>query len=532
MEASPAIAAPTYYETGFRKFIITVTVILCSVVELIDTSVVNVAITDLMGNLGATLGEVSWVIASYAIANVIVVPLSGWFGTQFGRKNYYMASLGIFVISSMLCGLSTNIWVLVFWRFIQGLGGGALLATSQTILFETYRPEERGMATAFFGIGVILGPSLGPTVGGYIIDNISWPWIFYVNLPIGIVALTNTFLFIHDRPGSRKPVPLNSVDWWGLFFLVLGIGSLQLVLEQGEREDWFESSYIVFATLLALAGIAAFVWRELTTPNPIVDLRVLRHLSLGFGTVLLFVLGFVLYASVLVFPVLTQRGLGFTATDTGLVLLPAALAGGMLMPIMGRLIQKGFPVKILVSIGFTLIFLSSMWMYFTITPSSGELDFYLPQIVRGFGLGFLFIPLTNLALAGLQGKELAQGAGLTNMMRQLGGSFGVAIVSTYITTRTGMRRADLTNFINDYSSFFQERLTQVQQAMLARGMDPTMALKRAYALVDFGINRQALLLAYTDAYTLVGLFCLAAIPMILLIRLPKNSAPVDTSAAH
>lgn len=531
MQAAPALA-PTYYETGFRKFIITITVILCSVVELIDTSVVNVALTDLMGNLGATLSEVSWVIASYAIANVIVVPLSGWFGTQFGRKNYYMGSLIIFIVSSMLCGASSNIWMLVFWRFVQGLGGGALLATSQTILFETYRPEERGMATAFFGIGVILGPSLGPTVGGYIIDNFAWPWIFYVNLPIGIVALVNTYLFIHDRPGSRKPVPLGSVDWWGLLFLIVGIGSLQLVLEQGEREDWFESSYIVFATLLALGGILAFVWRELTTPNPIVDLRVLRHLSLGVGTVVLFVLGFVLYASVLVFPVLTQRGLGFTATDTGLVLLPAALCSGFLMPIMGRLIQRGFPIKVLVSIGFLLVFISSMWMYFRITPTSGDLDFYLPQMVRGFGLGFLFIPLTNLALAGLQGKELAQGAGLTNMMRQLGGSFGVAIVSTFITTRTGIRRADLTGFINDYSSFLQDRLVQLQQGLIARGMDPTTALKRAYGLVDFGLNRQALLLAYMDAYSLVGLFCLAAIPLILIIRLPKNNAPVDASAAH
>ncbi|HEX8330209.1 MAG TPA: DHA2 family efflux MFS transporter permease subunit, partial [Hymenobacter sp.] len=264
-------------ETGFTKWIIVITVVLCCLLELIDTSIVNVALTQMMGNLSATQQEVSWVVASYGIANVIVIPMTGFLAEQFGRRNYYFVSVVIFTLASIACGQSTNIWELVAFRFIQGIGGGALMATSQSILIDTFPPKQLPLGQALFGMGVIIGPTIGPTLGGYIVDNYDWPWIFYVNVPVGILASIFTLLFIRDpeRIKNAIPRPLREIDWAGIGLLILGVGSLQLVLEQGETEDWFESAYINSFALLAAIGLIGFVWRELTARQPIVDLRIL-----------------------------------------------------------------------------------------------------------------------------------------------------------------------------------------------------------------------------------------------------------------
>lgn len=518
-------------ETGAKKWIITITVILCSMIELIDTSIVNVALAQVMGNLGATLGEVSWIVASYAIANVIVVPMAGWLSNQFGRRNYYAGSVILFTIASFLCGNSTNIWELVFFRFLQGMGGGALLATSQSILVETFPKEQLGLANGIFGLGVVIGPTLGPTLGGYIVDHFSWQWIFYVNIPIGIVATFLCITFIEDSKHAIKKSAWSTADWLGIGLLVLGVGSLQLVLEQGEREDWFESSYIIAFSLVSAIGIVGFIWRELTVKNPIVNLRILKDRNLSIGTGLSFILGFGLFGTVFILPVFLQRVLGFTATQTGEMFFPGAIATGFMMPIVGRLIQKGVPQKLMIPIGFLIFFIFTFWMTGLITPTSSDQDFFWPLILRGFGMGLLFVPLTTLSLSNLKGQDIPQGAGLTNMLRQLGGSFGVAIISTYIERSSFGHRTDLLNNINNFDPETQSRLAQLTQAFVAKGSSLIEAKNQALHALDLIVTKQSLILTYIDALLMLGAFFLLCLPLVLLIKKPK--AIVNFSeAAH
>ncbi|MFM6976327.1 MAG: DHA2 family efflux MFS transporter permease subunit [Sphingobacteriaceae bacterium] len=518
-------------EYGFRKWIIAITVIVCSLLELIDTSIVNVAITQLMGNLGATLSEVSWVIAAYGIANVIIVPMTGWLSSQFGRRNYFAASIILFTAASFLCGNSTSIWELVAFRFIQGIGGGALLATSQTILYETFPPEQKGLASALYGIGVLMGPTLGPTIGGYIIDDYNWPYIFYVNIPVGIAAVILTLNFIKNPPymsGNRTPA--SQVDWLGIALLIVGVGSLQMILEQGEREDWFESTYITVFSVVALLGIIGFIWRELTAEKPIVDLRVLKNRNLSIGVLFSFILGFGLFSSVFVIPVFVQSILGFTALQTGLMLIPGAIATGFMMPIVGNMIQKGISQKYMIAAGFFIFFCFTLWVYNIITPQAGEEVFFYPLLLRGVGLGLLFVPVTTFSLSALKGKDIATGAGLTAMVRQLGGSFGVAIVSSFIASRALVHRNNLLSHVSVFDYPVQERLKQLGQALGAGG-DPVRAQNQAYKILDFTVTKQSFILTYMDTFLYLGIFFLVCMPLVLLIRKTK-AAKVDLSSAH
>jgi len=288
-------------EYGFRRVIITVTAILCALLEIVDSTIVNVALNDMKGNLGATLNEVGWVITAYAIGNVIVVPMTSWLSQQFGRRNYFAASIMLFTVCSFLCGNAHGIWELVFFRFMQGLGGGALLVTSQTIITESYPAEKRGMAQAIYGLGVIIGPTLGPPLGGYIVEHYSWPYIFYINIPIGVVAALMTLQFVRSPKYAEKK-SRKEIDWWGIIFLAVAVGSLQYVLERGQEDDWFDSSTIVILTISAILGFFFFIWRELTYKNPIVELRVLKNTNLRVGTILSFILGFGLYGSTFIIP--------------------------------------------------------------------------------------------------------------------------------------------------------------------------------------------------------------------------------------
>jgi len=533
-----ACQAPLPYyrmETGFTKWIIVVTVVLCCLLELIDTSIVNVALTQMMGNLSATQQEVSWVVASYAIANVIVIPMTGFLAEQFGRKNYYLASVILFTIASMACGQSTNLWELVAFRFIQGIGGGALMATSQAILIDTFPPEQLALGQALFGMGVIIGPTIGPTLGGFIVENYDWPWIFYVNVPVGIMASIFTFLFIRDPERIRNaiPRPLRQIDWAGIFLLVLGVGSTQLVLEQGETEDWFDSFYIIFFTLMAVVGVVGFIWRELTAKYPIVDLRVLtKSRNLAVGAFLSFVLGFGLFSSVFIFPIFTQRILGFTAAQTGLILLPGALASGLMMPLIGRALVAGVPQKYMIPVGFIIFFFFTFWMSVKISPTAGEDDFFWPLIVRGVGLGLIFLPITTMSLAGLQGKDAGQAAGLTGMIRQLGGSFGVAIVGTYLERTIQANRVALLPNISLYNTETVQRIQAFTQNFVSKGFPLDQARQQAYAALEGILMKQTSIITYSQVFTSLGVFFLACIPLILLVKRNKPGAAVDLNAAH
>ncbi len=504
-------------EYGFRRVIITVTAILCALLEIVDTTIVNVALNDMKGSLGATLNDVAWVITAYAIANVIVIPMTSWLSKQFGRRNYFAASIIIFTVASFLCGNATNIWELVVFRFIQGLGGGALLVTAQTIITESYPTAKRGMAQAIYGMGIIVGPTLGPPLGGYIVDNFSWPFIFYINIPIGIIATILTILYVRS-PKYGEKLKAKQVDWIGIILLIIFIGSLQFVLEHGQQDDWFENTTIVILSLLSVFGLIFFIWREMVYEHPIVNLRVLKNSNLRIGTILTFILGFGLFGSTFIIPIYTQSVLGWTATDAGLLLIPSSITTGLMMPIIGKLLEKGVSHKILAAFGFIIFFIYSFWMFNIITPDTGSEHMFWPLVVRGLGLGLLFVPITTLALSTLHGKDIGEGAAFTGMMRQLGGSFGIAIITTLIYRFNLQHRMDLIPKITAVNEQVQARIHAFQQMFISKGYSFNEALQKAYKLMEFNISKQSTVLAYMDIFLYLGILFLICVPFVLLIK--------------
>lgn len=522
--------ANSLVEYGARRAIVTITVIFCALLEIVDTTIVNVALNDMRGNLGATLTEVGWVITAYAIGNVIIVPMTSWLSMQFGRRNYFAASIVIFTIFSFLCGNATNIWELVIFRFLQGIGGGALLVTSQTIITESYPVEKRGMAQAIYGLGVIIGPTLGPPLGGYIVENFSWPYIFYINIPIGVIATLLTLQFIRSPKYGEKSMA-KDVDWLGIALLAVSVGSLQYVLEKGQDDDWFSSPLITALSVATLLGGFFFIWRQLRFRNPIVELRVLKNGNLRVGTILSFILGFGLYGSTFIIPLYTQSILGWTALQSGMLLVPAALTTAFTMPIIGNLLQKGVPQQYLVAAGMLLFSIFTIWGYHIITPDTDKDAFFWPLIVRGLGMGMLFIPITTLSLSTLKGAQIGQGAAFTGMMRQLGGSFGVALITTFISRRNMMHRSDLVSKLDVNNPAVQQRVIGMQHKFMSGGKTPDNALHTAYQALDFSVTRQATVLSYMDVFLYLGILFLICIPFVLVVKGNKGKKKLDLAEA-
>lgn len=523
MSASATLALAPTYETGMRKWIITLTVVSAAIMELIDTSIVNVATQQIAGNLGASLEETAWVVTAYGVSNVVVIPMTGFLGSIFGRKNYFLGSIILFTISSFLCGSALSIEQLILYRFLQGIGGGALLATAQTILVETFPPEEIDKANGIFGLGIVLGPTLGPLIGGWIVDNYTWGWIFYINIPVGILAAFLTSLYIKD---SVETHVVRKIDWWGIIFLIIGIGSLQMVLEEGQRKDWLESRFIQLFLTTTILGIGLFVIRELTTSDPVVDLRILKKRSVTIGGILRFVFGIGIFAPNYIYPIYVQAFLGWTATRTGLLILPSALLTGMLMGASGGLLKNGVNPKILVTTGFIMVFLYCYFIHLNTTPVSGEWDMFWPLIVRGFGYGFIFVPVAGLSLGGLKGRELGQASGITNMLQLMGGSVGLALINAYVTRRTWLHRNEMLSKVSEFSRATQERLAGLKAGFLSNGFTPAQAQKAAYSAIEGTLYKQASILSYADAFMLIGIIFLAAIPLIFLIKTVKGAGPV------
>jgi len=516
-------------EYGFRRVIITITAVLCALLEIIDTTIVNVALNDMRGSMGATLTDIAWVITAYAIANVIIIPMTSWLSKQFGRRNYFAASIVVFTISSFLCGNAENIWELVAFRFIQGLGGGALLVTAQTIITESYPVAKRGMAQAIYGMGVIVGPTLGPPLGGYIVDHFSWPFIFYINIPIGIIATLLTVAYVRS-PKYGEKLKANQVDWWGIALLAGFIGSLQYILEHGQQDDWFQDQTIVILSVISTFSFIGFIWRELVYEHPVVNLRVLSNTNLRTGTIMTFILGFGLYGSTFIIPIYTQSILGWTATDAGLFLIPSSITTGLMMPIIGKLLERGVSQKYLVALGFTIFFFYSFWMFKLITPDTASEEMFWPLVVRGVGLGLLFVPITTLSLSTLRGKEIGEGAAFTGMTRQLGGSFGIAIITTMMARFTQQHRVDLIPNISEINFNVQQRLQGLQQMFIGKGFSPNEALDRAYQSLDNMVMLQSTVLTYMDVFLYLGIMFLICVPFVFMIK--RGAGKVDTSNVH
>lgn len=508
-------------EYGFRRIIITILAVLCTLLEIVDTTIVNVALNDMKGSLGVTITDIAWVITSYAIANIIVIPMTSWLGQQFGRKNYFTASILLFTVSSFLCGNATNLWELVFFRFMQGLGGGALLVTAQTIITEIYPSHKRGIAQAIYGMGVIVGPTLGPPLGGYIVDNFSWPYIFYINVPLGIIAALLSYSLLKN-PNYGQKLKASQVDWLGIILLSISIGSLQFVLEHGQQDDWFNDSTILTLSITAFFGIILFIWRELVYKFPIVNLRVLKNPNLRTGVILTFILGFGLFGSTFIIPIYTQSILGWTATQAGMLLVPSSIMTGMMMPAIGRLLQAGVKQKFLISCGFTLFFAYSYWAYTIITSDTSSEAFFYPLVVRGFAMGMLFVPITTLSLSTLQGKEIGEGAAMTGIMRQLGGSFGIAIITTMVSRLSDLHRSNLVSHLDGSSTMVQQRIQGLKMSFMSKGFPENIASEKAYQLLDLSVNKQATILSYMDIFLYLGIMFLVCVPFVLLLKNNKG----------
>jgi MFS transporter, DHA2 family, multidrug resistance protein len=517
--AAHAAKAEPVVDPYANRYWIAITVTLAAVMELIDTSIVNVAIPHMMGNLGATLDQIAWVSTGYIVANVIVLPVTGWLSAYFGRRRYLAGSIALFTIASFFCGNAHTLATLVFWRIVQGLGGGALLSTAQATLYEVFPPAEYGTAMAIFGVGVMVGPTLGPTLGGYLTDALSWPWIFYINIPFGIAALLLTLAYVRDSRFARR---VAHVDVLGLALLALGIGTLQTLLERGEQLDWFASREIAALAITSALSLAAFTWHELTTEHPVVDLRILNSRQLVAGVGFGGMLGVCLYATVFVLPVYLQELQGFTANQTGLVILPGAIASAVVMGVMGRTRGK-FDGRLSVAAG-VAVFMYAMWSMSHWTTESGRHDFLWPMIWRGVGLGLIFVPLTNLALADLPMAKIPNGTGLFNLLRQLGGSVGIAVSATLLGHFQAANHARLAEGVTRFGDVARDRVAGLTAALIARGVPPALAGTRAIAMLDGEVTRQALMLSFERLFLLFGISLAAALPLLLLMRKSKGFA--------
>ena len=514
-------------EYGVKRVVIVITAILAALLEIIDTTIVNVALNDMKGNLGATLSEIGWVVTSYAIGNVIIIPMTSWLSQQFGRRNYFAASIIMFTICSFLCGNATSLWELVAFRFLQGAAGGALLVTSQTIITETFPADKRGMAQAIYGLGVIVGPTLGPPLGGYLTDTYSWPYIFYVNIPIGIAAAVMTLRYVRSPKYGEKQ-KASQVDWFGIVFLAAAVGCLQFVLEKGQEEDWFSSQHILVASIISVTCFYFFIWREMAAKRPIVNLRVLKDKNLSIGTILTFILGFGLYGSTFIIPLFLQNILGWSAYQAGLIMVPSAVVTALMMPITGQLLQRGVKQQLLVALGFSFFFIYSMWGYKILSPFTGFDNFFWMLMLRGFALSMMFIPITTLALSTLSGKAIGEGAAFTGMARQLGGSVGVAVITTFLTWQGAKYTSNLVGNVTGNNTIFQQRYNGMVNLFASKGMAVNQAHQAAYEAVFGQVMKQSTILSYMDAFLYIGMMFIICVPFVLMV---KSKGKVNLSAA-
>ena len=515
---------------GFAKVIIVVTTITAAIMELLDTSIVNVALYNMAGSLGVNVEDVAWVITSYAIANVVIIPLTGFLAEYFGRKNYYITSMIIFTLASYMCGASESLWTLVFWRFIQGVGGGALLSTSQAILFDAFDPKDRAIAGGLFGMGIVLGPTLGPTVGGWVMEHLNWPWIFYINLPIGLIATILAYNFIDKKEGEGEKKAQIKIDYLGIALLAIGIGSLQYVLERGESEDWYASSTIGVLTVSAVLGLICFIWRELTIPNPAVKLSILKDRTLALTNVFTFVLGIGLFTSVYVFPVMVQRINGFTALETGLTILFPTLVGVFMFPIIGKALAGGAKPTPFIIVG-CLMFIAFGFYGSSMTGEAGRSDFFYVLVLRTFGISMMQLPLINQAVTGLSPLEYPGAIALNNMVRQLGGAFGVALANNFISTHFAQHRMDLVSNLYATNPALTERLTTITNGIISRTGDAVTATEQAQRFLNFQVDKQAYLLSYLDTFRMISVFFICIFPLIFFVKTKKKDDNVGGAEA-
>jgi MFS transporter, DHA2 family, multidrug resistance protein len=497
-----------------NKWLVALTVMIPTLMVIVDTSVVNVSLDHIRGSLSAGIDEATWSITSYLAANAVIIPMSGWLSRLFGRKRYLVSSVALFTVSSLFCGLSWSIQSLIVFRVLQGLAGGALQPLSQSILLETFPVYQHGMAMAIFGIGIMFGPIIGPVLGGWITDSWSWHWIFFVNVPFGIISIFMTILFIFDPPYMKKTKM--KIDYWGLILLTVGIGCLQLILDRGQREDWFSSEPITWMTVACVVALVFFILVERTVKEPIVDLKVFKDATFVLGNVILFFVVMNLFGSIVMLPIYLQTLMGYTATLSGFVLAPGGVANLLCMPIVGQLVSRGNP-KWLILFGI----LVTAYATYQMSRFNMQVDFNAvlwPRVMLGIGVAFVFIPLTTISLSHIRKEEMGNATAVFNLLRNLGGSFGVALSATILARQAQVHQARLTEHLTPFDPAYVLSAQQSARTLLERGIEASQAAQGGMGLIYQRLLREAAMLSFNDVFYLLTVLMLLTVPLVFFMR--------------
>ena len=510
------------WRPAVNPWIIALAVTLATFMEVLDTSIANVALPHIAGNLSAGTDESTWILTSYLVSNAIVLPLSGWLSSIMGRKRFYMSCVALFTVSSFLCGLAPNLAMLIFFRVVQGAGGGGLQPSEQAILADTFPPAKRGMAFAVYGVAVVMAPAIGPTLGGWITDNYTWRWIFFINIPVGILSLLLTSRLIQDPPYfKRRKMSELKVDYVGLSFVALGLGTLQVILDKGQRDDWFESHFILALTVISVASLLFVIFWEWRQKDPVIDLHLFRERTFASANLLMFVLGFALLGSTLLLPLFTQTLLGYTAEQAGLALSPGGFLIMLLMPVVGILLSRGTDARKLMVFGLAMLSFSLYHM----TRFDLQVDFTtvtVARMIQASGLAFLFVPINTSAYSFLPRDKNNAASGLMNLARNIGGSVGISVVTTMLARRAQFHQNRLASHLSASNPNVQNMIQNTAHALQARGFSAADATHRAYALLQANVFRQANMLAYVDNFWLLGTVILVMIPLVFLMKRPPT----------
>jgi DHA2 family multidrug resistance protein len=514
-------SAEEVWTPSFNPWLIAISVMLATVMEVLDTSVANVALPHIAGNLSATTEEATWVLTSYLISNAIVLPATSWITSFVGRKRFLIICIILFTFASALCGAAPNLTILILARILQGIGGGALQPIAQAVLLESFPPAKRGAAMALYGMGVVVAPIIGPTLGGWITDNYSWRWIFYINLPIGALAAFMANTFVEDPPYIRNQKP-GRIDYIGFGLMALGLSALELTLDLGQQRDWFSSPVIIFTAATSLVTLVSFVVWELYTPEPIVNLRIFLNRNFAVGTLLIASVGVVLYGSTALIPLFLQTLLGYPAVESGWAVSPRGIGSVISMIIVGRLIGK-VDSRYLIIFGFLVLGFST-YVFTGINLEIAQTNIIYPIIVSGFALGFVFVPLTTLTMGTLSNTEIGNASGIYNLMRNTGGSLGIAAMTTFLARGAQQHQVPLAAHLDQYNPAFQASFEQIKNSMMA-SVDPVTASQQAYQVIYGMMVRQAAVLAYIDNFRLLAIICFIAVPTTFLFKRVKNAKP-------
>ncbi len=514
------------WQPSANPWLIAVSVMLATFMEVLDTSIANVALPHIAGNLSASIDESMWVLTSYLVSNAIILPATGWLSNFFGRKRFLMACIVLFTLSSLACGFAMNLGMLVFARIIQGAGGGALQPIAQAILLESFPPARRGAAMAVFGLGVVVAPIIGPTLGGWITDNYSWRWVFYINFPVGVLAILMTQAFVEDPPYIKKSVH-GRVDYVGFGLMAIWLATLQILLDKGQQEDWFAAIWIRWFAFLSVISMIAFILWELRSREPIVNLRILTNRNFAFGTLLITMVGMVLYSTLALLPLFLQNLMGYPALQSGMAISPRGLGAMLSMIIVGRVIGL-VDNRFLIGGGFAILAFS-VFSLGHINLDIGMASVVWPNIINGLAMGFIFVPLSTMAMGTLPNEQIGNATGIFNLMRNIGGSIGISVVTTLLSRSAQIHQAILVSHLTPYDPEFQQRL-HVLQGTLTSQVGPVAAVQGAYGMIYGTLVKQATLLAFVDNFRLMSLLCLLCIPLVLpLKKVGRRSSP---SALH